>query len=252
MDEQSLASETTAAGDATFAPGAPDSAFGQVQELIQAGGPVVIILLVFSVVALAVTLLKLYQFRAVRVGERRFVGAALAQYRAGRIGEALATLGASRNPIARALEVAIRGVRQSQVGADIVREEVWRVGSNYLETLRSHLRVLEVIATLSPLLGLFGTVLGMIDAFQQLEAAGSQVNPAILSGGIWEALLTTAAGLAVAIPVVAILNGLERTIERLGHDMESAVTQVFTCALAEPEDSHESAALRRTQVQPAE
>ncbi|WP_425450046.1 MotA/TolQ/ExbB proton channel family protein [Virgifigura deserti] len=230
----------------------PDGAFGQVLELIQTGGPVVVILLGFSVVALTVILLKLYQFRTVRIGERRFIGAALAQYRAGRSGEALATLNGSRNPIARALEVAIRGVRQERVGSDVVREEVWRVGSDSLEALRSHLRILEVVATLSPLLGLFGTVLGMIDAFQQLEGAGSQVNPAILSGGIWVALLTTAAGLAVAIPVVAVLNGLERTVDRLGHDMESAVTQVFTRELAEPEDSHEPTPLRRAQVQPAE
>ncbi len=57
----------------------------------------------------------------------------------------------------------------------------------------------------------------MIEAFRQLEAAGNQVNPAILSGGIWEALLTTAVGLAVAIPAVVALNWLERRIERLAH-----------------------------------
>lgn len=71
-------------------------------------------------------------------------------------------------------------------------------------------------------------VLGMIEAFQRLEQAGSQVDPAILSGGIWVALLTTAAGLTVAIPAVMALNWLERVIERFGHRMEDAVTQVFT------------------------
>jgi biopolymer transport protein ExbB len=56
------------------------------------------------------------------------------------------------------------------------------------------------------LLGLFGTVLGMVEAFRQLELAGSQVDPAVLSGGIWQALLTTAVGLAVAIPAVLAHN----------------------------------------------
>ena len=103
-----------------------------------------------------------------------------------------------------------------------------RLGGDTLEQLRSWFRPLEVIATLAPLLGLFGTVLGMIQAFQQLEAAGNQVNPAILSGGIWEALLTTAAGLAVAIPTVAALNWLERRTERFAHDTDSAVARLFT------------------------
>jgi biopolymer transport protein ExbB len=68
----------------------------------------------------------------------------------------------------------------------------------------------------------------MIQAFQRLEMAGSQVDPAILSGGIWQALLTTAAGLIVAIPVVLAHAWLERKVERCGHGMEDAVTQLFT------------------------
>ena len=103
-----------------------------------------------------------------------------------------------------------------------------------LERLRSHLRALEIIGTLSPLLGLLGTVLGMIEAFRQLEMAGSQVDPAILSGGIWQALLTTAVGLTVAIPVVLAHSWLERRVERCGHQMEDAVTRVFTRGLKAP------------------
>ena len=93
---------------------------------------------------------------------------------------------------------------------------------------RKYFRILEVIATLSPLLGLFGTVLGMIDAFQQLEGAGSTVDPAILSGGIWVALLTTAAGLAVAIPTIILLNYLEGVADRYKAELEDSITRVFT------------------------
>jgi len=101
----------------------------------------------------------------------------------------------------------------------------------------------------APLLGLFGTVLGMIEAFRKLAEAGNQVNPAILSGGIWEALLTTAVGLAVAIPVVVLCNWFERRVERVGHEMESLVTQVFTQDLSQDlivtgVDTHDSASLR--------
>ena len=92
------------------------------------------------------------------------------------------------------------------------------------------MKVLEVIGGLAPLLGLFGTVLGMIEAFQQLEAAGSQVDPAILSGGIWLALLTTAAGLAVAMPAVIIYVFFDRYLEQLAHDLEILVGKCFSHA----------------------
>jgi biopolymer transport protein ExbB len=74
-------------------------------------------------------------------------------------------------------------------------------------------RFLDTVAQIAPLLGLFGTVLGMIDAFRALQDAGSQVDPSILAGGIWVALLTTAVGLAVAMPTSALLSWLETRME---------------------------------------
>ena len=127
-----------------------------------------------------------------------------------------------------------------------IREELLRYGGDVLENLRGSFRILEVIASLAPLLGLFGTVLGMIEAFRQLEAAGNQVNPAILSGGIWQALLTTAVGLAVAIPVVAILNWLERRVDGLAHEMDNLVTQLFTEDLSEDALDREDAMQKDT------
>jgi biopolymer transport protein ExbB len=202
-------------------------------ELLQAGGPIVLILIAFSVVALAVILVKLWQFVKIRIDDRETARRAARLHRMGKTGEALALAARSRNPAARVLILAIHGQRRNLPEAT-VREEVVRFGGDILETLRTGLRPLEVISTLAPLLGLFGTVLGMIEAFQQLERAGSQVNPAILSGGIWEALLTTAVGLAVAIPVIIVLNWLERTIESLAHEMDNVVTQVFTVDLQRP------------------
>jgi len=204
-------------------PGIP----GQAVEWLQAGGPVVVILLVLSVAALAIVFVKLLQFRAARVGDRRIARGALQLWEAGQAERALRLVDASPNPVAQALARAIRGQRRG-LPESKVREEVLRYGGDVLESLRGWFRPLEVIASLAPLLGLFGTVLGMIEAFQQMERAGSQVNPAILSGGIWEALLTTAVGLGVAIPVVAILNWLERRVDRLAHEMDSLVTCVFT------------------------
>lgn len=227
-------------------------ALGRAGELIDAGGPVVVILGVMSVIALAILFLKLWQFGRLRLGDRRTSREMLRFYRSGHPGEAIALSSRSRNPVAYVLALAIRGQQRNDLTESQVREEVLRVATDLLETLRTYFRPLEVIASLAPLLGLFGTVLGMITAFQQLEQAGNQVDPAILSGGIWEALLTTAVGLAVAIPVVVVVNWLERKVDRLALEMQSAVTQVFTLDLAQAgeaaDEPHDNPALHAENV----
>ena len=203
-----------------------------VLDLFALGGPVSAILVAMSVLALTIVLVKLWQFHAVRIGEFLPAREALSLYRAGQEQEALMLAGRSPNPGAQALARALRG-QHRRLPEETVREEVACFGHDVLESLRSGFRPLEVIASLAPLLGLLGTVLGMIEAFREMEQAGQQVNPAVLSGGIWEALLTTALGLGVAIPVVAALGWLERRVDRLAHEMGSIVTRTFTVDLSE-------------------
>ena len=200
-------------------------------ELLGLGGPVVMILIVVSVIALTIILAKFWQFGAVQIGNLRGAYDALSLYREGHSRDALAVAAGTENPAAAALARAIRGQRRALPEAT-VREEVMRYGTDTLESLRTGFRALEVIASLAPLLGLFGTVLGMIEAFREMEQAGHQVNPAVLSGGIWEALLTTAVGLGVAIPVVVVLGWLERRVDRLAHAMSHVVSGIFTVDLS--------------------
>ena len=201
-------------------------------EWLDLGGPIVLVLIAMSVLALTIVIVKLWQFRGLRRGDAALAQRALQLHRGGRSSAALALVEESRKPVAGTLAQALRGERD-RVPEDKVREEVLRHARDILESLRSGFRTLEVIASLAPLLGLLGTVLGMIEAFRRLEEAGNRVDPSLLSGGIWEALLTTAVGLAVAIPVVAILNWFERRVERLAHEMESIVTRVFTVDLSD-------------------
>ena len=93
-------------------------------------------------------------------------------------------------------------------------------GQEQLARIERRLRALEVMATISPLLGLLGTVTGMIRAFQQVAAVEGSVSPALLASGIWEALLTTAAGLFVAIPLMIFLHYFERKREKIGMGIE--------------------------------
>ncbi|SEP61192.1 MotA/TolQ/ExbB proton channel family protein [Thalassovita taeanensis] len=107
------------------------------------------------------------------------------------------------------------------------REETTRVAQRVLGDATTGLRALELIATTAPLLGLLGTVLGMISAFQALQHSGAQADPALLAGGIWKALLTTAAGMAVAIPASVALSAFDAVIERVRRDIEDLCTRVF-------------------------
>ena len=208
----------------TAAPGGP---LADLLAMLQSGGPVVALLIAMSVAATAIVLAKAWQLRGIRSADAGLTGEALSLWQAGRTGEAVTRLEGSTGPLATQISAAMRGIRQG-MDPEMVRTETMRFAADTLEACRTGLRPLEVIASLAPLLGLFGTVLGMIEAFRQLEAAGNQVNPAILSGGIWEALLTTAVGLAVAIPAVVALNWLERRIERLAHTADSAIARLFT------------------------
>lgn len=122
----------------------------------------------------------------------------------------------------------MENLTRDRVDEAVVKEEIERMSIAKLSELRSLLPALEVIGTLSPLLGLLGTVLGMINAFQAMEVAGNQVDPSVLAGGIWQALLTTALGLAIAIPVLAAFNWMDRKIQRTAVLINDTVTQLFT------------------------
>lgn len=207
--------------------------WGTLMSLLEAGGTVMWVLAGFSVAGFTIVIVKLFDFAAAGVWRKAAADTALADVRRGDESAALDRLQAAQGPVESVLHVALAGRRNPRVPDETVREEVGRLGAEWIERLRGGLRPLELIGTLAPLLGLLGTVLGMIDAFQQLESAGSRVDPSVLSGGIWVALLTTAAGLTVAIPAVAASTWLERVLERLHHRMQDAATRVFTTVAAE-------------------
>jgi biopolymer transport protein ExbB len=192
---------------------------GALAQTLALGGPVVAVLLAMSALALAVAFWKLWQFRTAAVGRHRRLGEAVALWDRGDTAAAQARLGASRSHLAPVIG---RGLAAMASGSDPYRlaERLEAEAAAGLARLEAGFRILDTIAQLAPLLGLFGTVLGMIDAFRALQDAGSAVDPQILAGGIWVALLTTAVGLAVAMPVSVILTWFEARVaaERVAAD----------------------------------
>ena len=199
------------------------------QQLLEIGGPVVWILLGFSVIAVSIVLIKIWQIMLLSPESTATAKKAILLWKQNEPEQALSLLKISK-PLDELLALSMEGLRQDEIPKELLKEELQRVASLRINQLRSYLRPLEVIASLSPLLGLFGTVLGMILAFQQMELAGSQIDPSVLSGGIWQALLTTAVGLGVAIPAVVAHTWLERKTERVAVLINDGVTQVFTHA----------------------
>lgn len=175
--------------------------------LIALGGPVVAVLGVMSVGSLATVLWKLWQFRKAGVGRRRGLDAALADWDAGATGRAATALGLERSYLAPVVRAAIAAGQGPEQAARVDAEAEAALGS-----LERGFRLLDSIAQTAPLLGLFGTVLGMIDAFRSLQTAGAAVDPSILAGGIWVALLTTAVGLGVAMPTGLALTWFEARV----------------------------------------
>ena len=229
--------EAAAAEDA-----APQTALSPVMRLLNAGGPVIVILAVLAVLALGVGLVKFVQFLYLGVGRNGFVHRMVKLIKDGKETEAADKLETRRNPVARVMAASLRGKINSQMSDDLVREETTRVAQAQLDGLERGLALLSLIATIAPLLGLLGTVLGMIEAFQQMETVGDRVEPAVLAGGIWEALLTTAAGLSVAIPAAVFFTWLQRAVDVEAQRMEDAATQVFTVPLYDAEPTPAMAA----------
>lgn len=193
---------------------------------IELGGPVVMLLLLLSLFAATIILVKLWQFMRHGAVPRGRIGQIVADWPERNGAEALAEMKKQTGPVARVLTCAMSGLLE-QRSEEHVREETENRAQGELNALRSYLRGLEAVVQVAPLLGLFGTVLGMIEAFRALEAAGTQVNPADLAGGIWVALLTTAVGLAVAMPVSLVLHWFESRIEQVRLAIEHFATEIL-------------------------
>lgn len=130
-------------------------------------------------------------------------------------------------PSDRVAQAARDGLQHPNFTREMALDETTRVAKAELMELRRGVRPLELIAAIAPLVGLLGTVLGMIEAFQALQLAGNGADPSVLAGGIWEALLTTAAGMAVAIPASLLASWFESLSEREQARMEDVAVRVF-------------------------
>lgn len=193
-------------------------------SLLISGGPIVWLLVALSVLSLTLILTRSVQLRGVVSGaaERE---KAISLWASDDRAAALNALPA-QSPADRVLRAAMEAVNAGGRRAGVEPDLEWR-GNAEVTQMSRHIRLLELIAMVSPLLGLLGTVLGMISAFQSLAAAEGAANASLLAAGIWTALLTTAAGLMVAIPAAIAASLLTERVDRAAQMIEAAVGQFF-------------------------
>jgi biopolymer transport protein ExbB len=191
------------------------------------GGFVMYLILGLSVYMLAILFFKAYQFITAGIFNTRYIDPVMLLVKRGELTDASKLLARERGPVARIMRVAIECVMNREITMKSRESEIARVGAAELRYLESHLRGLEMTSTVAPLLGLMGTVIGMIASFATLSQAGSRVDPSMLAGGIWEALITTVGGLSVAVPALAAYYLIDAQIERVRATMRDVTIQIL-------------------------
>ena len=196
---------------------------GSVVEMFKNGGPLMWPILLCSIVALTFAFERLFGLRRSVVFPRKLLGQITALTRVGNAAEARELCASDKSVFARLLHACLARFDSPGYEMEAALEEA---GARVLYDLRRNARALGVIADAAPLLGLMGTVLGMIKAFEEVARAGALGRTEMLAGGIGEALLTTAFGLGVAVPALVLYHFFRDKADGLLRAMEDACIDI--------------------------
>lgn len=196
--------------------------------LLANGGPVIWLILIAAATAAVVFVERVLFCHRAQINSAEFLNGVRTVVKRGNVVEAIAICDATAGPVARLVKAAILNREQ---GRDRVREAVEEAGLVEVPRLEEKLNLLATIAQIAPLLGLFGTIVGFIQVFGTLQAAGLYAHiggddPDSLASGIWKSLICAAAGIGVAIPAHAGYNYLVSRVNKIVLDMERAAAEI--------------------------
>jgi len=195
-------------------------------QVFFAGGPVMWPILLCSIFALAIILEKIWHLHKIKIDAQELLSSVLEKMKQHQVKEALEICDNTKSPISHILKA---GILKYDRPRPQIKEAIEDASLYEIPRLEKNLSMLATIAHISPLLGLLGTVTGMVRCFQTIQAKATAfhpVSPGDLAGGIWEALLTTVAGLIVAIPTFIAYNYLVNRINNFVLEMEKASTEL--------------------------
>ena len=191
--------------------------------LLANGGPVIWLILIAAATAGVVFVERALFCHRSQINSAEFLNGVRTVIKRGNVVEAISICDATPGPVARLVKAAILN---RELGRERVRESVEEAGLIEVPRLEEKLNLLATIAQVAPLLGLFGTIVGFIDVFGQLEQAGLYAHIELLSHGVWKALVCAAGGIAVAIPAHAGYNYLVSRVNKIVLDMERAAAEI--------------------------
>lgn len=192
-------------------------------ELLNMGGWVMYPILLFSIVALAIAIERISYYRRTMQRNKNMIAEISVLVKSGDISGAIDKASLDQSTVGKVIAAYIKNCKEPQ---GILDEALHSASSREVRSLEKHLPVLSAIAALAPLLGLLGTVLGMIITFHEISRLGGEADMAALSGGIWQALLTTAFGLIVAIPVAAFHHYFQNLVDIRISQIETEVSDL--------------------------
>lgn len=193
-------------------------------ELFYRGGPLMYPLLFGSVLMVAIIIERGYHF--IRAGvSRKFVDTIISTIEKGDLEGAQHIAGERRGPVAAIMETALRYRNYTQ---DVVENKISLRGDQELKRLSKNLHLLELTGKIAPMIGLLGTVIGMVEAFQEVAAVKNLVDPSLLAGGIWEALITTVAGLFVGIPALVFFHLFSNRVKATAFTMKHIGEEIMS------------------------
>ncbi|MCX5666031.1 MAG: MotA/TolQ/ExbB proton channel family protein [Candidatus Omnitrophica bacterium] len=207
-------------------------------DLIQKGGPVMYLIMILSVISLAIIIERIYNLNRARIDSQKFMDDIINFLKHNKVIESIEMCNKTPGPIAHIIKA---GILKHDRSKPEIKEAIDEAAQLEIPRMEKHLPILATIAHIAPLLGLLGTVSGMIKAFQVIQnkaATMTPVNPGDLAAGIWESLLATLAGLLVAIPTYVAYNYLVNQVDSLAYDMERSATDLVNL-LSSRRDTYE-------------
>lgn len=193
-------------------------------EIFFKGGVIMWFILLSSIIGLAVVIDRFIVLRRAKINVPAFMVRIRGFIKKKDISGAISYCMQEKSPVSNIVR---KGLKKYKFGHDRVKEAIENAGSQEISKLEKGLIVLASVAGIAPLLGFLGTVTGMIQAFMTIQDLAGAANPSDLAGGIWEALITTAFGLIVGIPALALYNYFLSAVKKLVGEMETVANDVI-------------------------
>jgi len=215
-------------------------------EIVKAGGWLMLPIILCSIVAVAIIGERLWALQRKKIIPKHLVAQIWHWHSMGQLKDEQITQIRKSSPLGRVLAAGLSNMHHSR---DVMKESIEEIGRHEVHDMERYLNTLGTIAAVSPLLGLLGTVIGMIKVFSVITMQGVG-NPTVLSGGISEALITTAAGLSVAIPSLMLYRYIRGRVEELVVSMEAEAIKLVEVIHGERDSSDPG--MRQSQARPGQ